>query len=197
MRISSGTKSISSGTIRRWRKHSSSSRPVGELRRAYEALQAAHLELKRTQQQLIHSEKLASLGRLIAGVAHELNNPTGFVYANVYTLREYAARIKGYLDAVSAGRGAGRAPARALGAAYRPAHERPCAACRWHYRRRRADAPHRAGSPQVQLERPGQAASPFDSPSSSRTQCGRDTIAAGCIKCFGGNPGATENRAMC
>ena len=58
-------------------------RPVGELRRAYQALRQAHEDLKRTQQQLLHSEKMASLGRLVAGVAHELNNPISFVFGNV------------------------------------------------------------------------------------------------------------------
>ncbi|MFC4252974.1 sensor histidine kinase [Sinimarinibacterium flocculans] len=75
-------------------------RPVGELRRAYDALNDAHLELKRTQQQLVHSEKLATVGRLVAGVAHELNNPISFVYSNVHTLRKYAERIRCYLAAV-------------------------------------------------------------------------------------------------
>ncbi|MEQ1601692.1 MAG: hypothetical protein ABL885_07975 [Methylophilaceae bacterium] len=41
-------------------------RPVGELRRAYHALHQAHDQLKRTQQQLLQSEKMASLGRLVA-----------------------------------------------------------------------------------------------------------------------------------
>ena len=74
-------------------------RPIGELRRAYDALNNAHLELKRTQQQLIQSEKLASLGRLVAGVAHELNNPIGAIYANTHTLRKYAERLRTFLDA--------------------------------------------------------------------------------------------------
>lgn len=74
-------------------------RPVGELRRAYDALNDAHRELKRTQQQLIHSEKLATIGRLVAGVAHELNNPISFVYSNVHTLRKYGERIQQYLEA--------------------------------------------------------------------------------------------------
>lgn len=78
-------------------------RPVGELRRAYHALREAHDELKRTQQQLLQSEKMASLGRLVAGVAHELNNPISFVLGNVHAMRRYTPRLKRYLDAVHAG----------------------------------------------------------------------------------------------
>ena len=55
-------------------------RPVGELRRAYEALNRTHAELKEAQQQVVQSEKMASLGRLVAGVAHELNNPISFIF---------------------------------------------------------------------------------------------------------------------
>jgi two-component system sensor histidine kinase HupT/HoxJ len=79
-------------------------RPIGELRRAYHALREAHEELKRTQQQLLHSEKMASLGRLVAGVAHELNNPISFVLGNVHSLKRYTDRLKSYLEAVHQGR---------------------------------------------------------------------------------------------
>jgi two-component system sensor histidine kinase HupT/HoxJ len=75
-------------------------RPVGELRRAYQALRRAHEDLKTTQQQLIHSEKMASLGRLVAGVAHELNNPISFVYGNTVALKKYAVRLARYLAAM-------------------------------------------------------------------------------------------------
>lgn len=75
-------------------------RPVGELRRAYHALRKAHEDLKRTQQQLLHSEKMASLGRLVAGVAHELNNPISFVLGNVLALQRYAGRLQTYLETV-------------------------------------------------------------------------------------------------
>jgi two-component system, NtrC family, sensor histidine kinase HupT/HoxJ len=78
-------------------------RPVGELRRAYEALRHAHEELKRAQAQLLHSEKMASLGRLVAGVAHELNNPISFVLGNVHAMQRYAERLRRYLEAVHAG----------------------------------------------------------------------------------------------
>jgi two-component system sensor histidine kinase HupT/HoxJ len=73
-------------------------RPVGELRRAYEAL-------KQAQAQLVQQEKMASLGRLIAGVAHELNNPISFVYGNVHALAKYADRMGRYLDAIHSGCG--------------------------------------------------------------------------------------------
>ena len=46
-------------------------------------------DLQYTQNQLMQSEKMASLGQLAAGVAHEINNPIGFVRSNVETLREY------------------------------------------------------------------------------------------------------------
>lgn len=77
-------------------------RPVGELRRAYHVLRQTHEELKRTQQQLVQSEKMASLGRLVAGVAHELNNPISFVLGNVMALRRYAGRLHTYIEAVNA-----------------------------------------------------------------------------------------------
>jgi len=52
-------------------------------------LLAASEELKRTHAQLIHQEKMSSLGRLVAGIAHELNNPINFVYGNVDFLGRY------------------------------------------------------------------------------------------------------------
>ena len=77
-------------------------RPVGELRKAYSALRQAHDDLKRTQGQLLHAEKMVSLGRLVAGVAHELNNPISFVLGNVLSLKRYASRLESYLASVHA-----------------------------------------------------------------------------------------------
>jgi two-component system sensor histidine kinase HupT/HoxJ len=75
-------------------------RPIGELRRAYAALERAHDDLKQSQQRMIYAEKMASVGRLVAGVAHELNNPISFVYSNMHPLKDYAARLQQYLSIV-------------------------------------------------------------------------------------------------
>jgi two-component system sensor histidine kinase HupT/HoxJ len=81
-------------------------RPVGELRRAYESLNRAHHELRQAQQRLVLSEKMAALGRLVAGVAHELNNPISFVFGNMHALKRYGERLTEYLQAIDRGESA-------------------------------------------------------------------------------------------
>jgi len=56
------------------------------------------LELREAQTQLIHSEKMASLGQLTAGVAHEINNPITFIYSNLPHLEAYVAELKNLLS---------------------------------------------------------------------------------------------------
>ncbi len=55
-------------------------------------------QLQRTQSQLIQSEKLSSLGQMVAGVAHEINNPVNFIYGNLVPARDYTADILGLLQ---------------------------------------------------------------------------------------------------
>ena len=69
-----------------------------ELKRQFEELSALHAELKQTQQQLAQSEKLASIGQLAAGVAHEINNPIGFVHSNLGALERYYGKLCEVLD---------------------------------------------------------------------------------------------------
>lgn len=78
-------------------------RHLGELRRAYKDLDQAHQKLRNTQQQLVFAEKMTALGRLVAGVAHELNNPISFVFGNMHALRRYGERITKYLKAIDSG----------------------------------------------------------------------------------------------
>jgi histidine kinase len=56
-------------------------------------LQTALEELRRTQLQLIQSEKMSSLGQLVGGIAHEINNPINFIYGNLSHADDYAQSL--------------------------------------------------------------------------------------------------------
>lgn len=60
---------------------------------ANQSLQRAYDKLRDQKAQLLHQEKLASIGQLSAGVAHEINNPTSFVKSNLATLKRYSEKI--------------------------------------------------------------------------------------------------------
>ena len=66
-----------------------------ELAEAHASLQSAHEELKRAQAQLVHAEKMASLGQLTAGIAHEINNPVNFIRSSVGPLRRDVRQVLG------------------------------------------------------------------------------------------------------
>lgn len=60
-----------------------------QLRQKAQALQTALQELRTTQSQMIQSEKMSSLGQLVAGVAHEINNPVTFIHGNLVHVQTY------------------------------------------------------------------------------------------------------------
>ncbi|MBD8095933.1 hybrid sensor histidine kinase/response regulator [Pseudomonas fluorescens] len=64
-----------------------------------QALQLEINERKHLESQLVQSEKLASLGQLAAGVAHEINNPVGFISSNLSTLERYFNQLQQMLEA--------------------------------------------------------------------------------------------------
>lgn len=59
-------------------------------------LEDAYTELKLTQSKILQQEKMASIGQLAAGVAHEINNPMGFISSNLGTLNKYIEKIMKY-----------------------------------------------------------------------------------------------------
>lgn len=65
-----------------------------KLKQNYEKLNATVSELELTKDQLVQSEKMACIGQLAAGVAHEINNPLSFILSNIETLGEYSNFIK-------------------------------------------------------------------------------------------------------
>lgn len=64
-----------------------------------QALEAALAELRDTRARLLHGEKMAMAGQFAAGVAHEINNPAGFVRSNLAMLRDYANDLLEIVDA--------------------------------------------------------------------------------------------------
>ncbi|WP_297833689.1 ATP-binding protein [Pseudomonas sp.] len=73
-----------------------------EFKQASQALQSEIDERKQLEGQLVQSEKLASLGQLAAGIAHEINNPIGFISSNLGTLAQYFCKFQEVLEAYKA-----------------------------------------------------------------------------------------------
>jgi two-component system NtrC family sensor kinase len=73
-----------------------------ERKQVSDQLAGAYSELKATHMQLLQQEKMASIGQLAAGVAHEINNPMGFISSNLGALGKYAARLSEFIAAQGA-----------------------------------------------------------------------------------------------
>ncbi|MCJ8278009.1 MAG: hypothetical protein HRT44_04970 [Bdellovibrionales bacterium] len=69
-----------------------------QMQKQLELLELANNKIKKTQNQLVQSAKLASLGELVAGIAHELNNPIGFIYSNIGHLKNYSQSLFKIVD---------------------------------------------------------------------------------------------------
>lgn len=79
--------------------HTEMRRAQDELRENYDQLKETLRKLEDAQNQLLQSDKMASIGQLAAGVAHEINNPIGFVSSNLHTLKGYVGQLLGLITA--------------------------------------------------------------------------------------------------
>jgi two-component system NtrC family sensor kinase len=61
-------------------------------------LETALQEIERAQTQIIRQEKMASIGQIAAGVAHEINNPVGYIMSNLGSLQKYFSRLTGFIE---------------------------------------------------------------------------------------------------
>lgn len=74
------------------------SKAQNELTKKVKELEKTNQELQEAQAQLVHSAKMGSLGQVVAGVAHELNNPIGFIYSNIGVLKDYIEKFEHLID---------------------------------------------------------------------------------------------------
>ena len=74
-----------------------------ELERAYQELEESHRQLQEAQAQLILQEKMASLGTMVAGFAHEINNPMGAVHSAADVAHRCVVRLEGVLESGGSG----------------------------------------------------------------------------------------------
>lgn len=85
------------GVVEYFRDVSDLKRVEADLQQSRDALSKAYQELQRSQSQMLQREKMASIGQLAAGVAHEINNPLGFIGSNLSSLIKYWKKISEFL----------------------------------------------------------------------------------------------------
>ena len=69
----------------------------GRYRQQSEKLERVLADLKQTQAQMVHSEKMSGLGQLVAGIAHEINNPVNFIHGNIEPVKRYIQDVLSHL----------------------------------------------------------------------------------------------------
>ncbi len=84
------------------RLHFEQQRRIAMISKMNEDFMLAQQQIAQAQDQLLQSDKMASVGQLAAGVAHEINNPIGFVYSNLGSMEKYLKDIFGLLDVYEA-----------------------------------------------------------------------------------------------
>lgn len=75
---------------------------TASLREANQSLESAYRKLQKTQSKLLQADKMATIGSLAAGVAHEINNPISYIKSNMETLKSYKQELECFIDAAAA-----------------------------------------------------------------------------------------------
>ncbi|KYC35028.1 PAS domain-containing sensor histidine kinase [Scytonema hofmannii PCC 7110] len=88
-----GVLGLSRDLTERYHAEEAMRRSEAQLKEKAEELTRTLQELQQTQMQMIHSEKMSSLGQLVAGVAHEINNPVNFIHGNLSHANQYSHEI--------------------------------------------------------------------------------------------------------
>lgn len=85
------------GVVEYYRDVSALKRIEADLQSSRDALNEAYQKLQHNQSQMLQQEKMASIGQLAAGVAHEINNPLGFIGSNLGTLKKYWEKTREFI----------------------------------------------------------------------------------------------------